>query len=68
MGRYSNKNFGQNLRSDSYKRVFSLARKTDKKSWKYKYENWAKNGKKWVNIRIKLGQILGFDGKTCREI
>ena len=26
----------------------------------YKNENWVKNGKKWVNLRMKIGTNFGF--------
>ena len=31
---------------------------------KFKNENWVKNGKKQVNVRMKIGQSLDFDGKN----
>ena len=35
----------------------------------YKNENWVKNDKKWLNIRMKIGTNFGFfDGKKWGKI
>ena len=35
-------------------------RGSDKKCGEYKNKNWVKNGKKWVNIKMKIRLNCGF--------